>query len=161
MEEEAERILTRCGQYELLNKFYQVGDNLLFSWHLISIYIEYAILRKHLSWPGFLLQDSDQWQKALEIAEKHDRLHLRSTFYNYARHLESRFDVRGAITYYERSGTSRFEVPRLLFEDWNALEGYVERSEDKSLKRWLAQYLESTGEMEAALHYYQVSVRCT
>ncbi len=24
MEEEAERILIRCGQYELLNKFYQV-----------------------------------------------------------------------------------------------------------------------------------------
>ena len=45
---------------------------------------------------------------------------------------------------------------RLLFEDWNALESYVERTEDKSLKRWLAQYLESTGEMDAALHYYQV-----
>ena len=55
-------------------------------------------------------------------------------------------NFRGAITYYERSGTSKFEVPRLLFEDWNALEGYVERSEDKALKRWLAQYLESTGQ---------------
>ena len=58
------------------------------------------------------MQDSNQWQKALEVAEHHDRIHLRSTFYNYAKHLESRYDLRGAITYYERSGTSKFEVPR-------------------------------------------------
>ncbi len=66
-------------------------------------------------------------------------------------------DVRGAVTYYEKSGTARFEVPRLLFDDWNALESYVEHSSDKGLRRWLAQYLESTGEMDAALHYYRVA----
>ena len=96
MHEEAEKILLKSGQYELLNKFYQ---------------------------------DSGKWQKALEVAEKSDRIHLRSTNYNYAKHLESKFDVAGAIAYYEKSGTSRFEVPRLLFEDWNALENYVNKSE--------------------------------
>jgi len=70
---------------------------------------------------------------------------------------ESSQDVRGAIGYYEKSGTSKFEVPRLLFEDWNALESYVDRTDDKGMKRWLAQYLESTGEMDAALHYYQLA----
>ncbi len=124
MHEEAERILIKSGQYELLNKFYQ---------------------------------DSGKWQKALEIAEKHDRIHLRSTNYNYAKHLESKFDIAGAIAYYDKSGTSRFEVPRLLFEDWNALESYVNKTEDKSLKRWLAQYLESAGEMELALQYYELA----
>ena len=96
MHEEAEKILLKAGQFEMLNKFYQ---------------------------------DSGKWQKALEVAEKSDRIHLRSTNYNYAKHLESKFDVAGAIAYYEKSGTSRFEVPRLLFEDWNALENYVNKSE--------------------------------
>jgi len=77
MEDEAERILTRCGQWELLNKLYQ---------------------------------DSDRWQQALEVAEEHDRIHLRSTYYNYAKHLEASHDIRGAIAYYEKSGTSKFEV---------------------------------------------------
>ena len=33
-------------------------------------------------------QDSGQWEKALEVADSHDRIHLRSTFYNYAKNLE-------------------------------------------------------------------------
>ena len=124
MHEEAERILIKSGQHELLNKFYQ---------------------------------DSGRWQKALNVAEKQDRMHLRSTCYNYAKHLESKYDMSGAITFYEKSGTSNFEVPRLLFEDWNALESYVDKSNDKAMKRWLAQYLESTGEMEVALQYYELA----
>ncbi len=39
---------------------------------------------------------------------------------------ESKGDIPGAIQNYERSGTHRFEVPRLLFEDWNVLESYVQ-----------------------------------
>ena len=73
-----------------------------------------------------LYQDSGQWDKALEVAENGDRIHLRSTFYNFAKHLESKNDIPGAIQNYERSGTHRFEVPRLLFEDWNVLETYVQ-----------------------------------
>lgn len=34
-------------------------------------------------------QASDQWQKAVEVAETHDRVHLRTTYYNYAKHLEA------------------------------------------------------------------------
>ena len=73
-----------------------------------------------------LYQDSGQWDKALEVAENGDRIHLRSSFYNFAKHLESKNDIPGAIQNYERSGTHRFEVPRLLFEDWNVLETYVQ-----------------------------------
>lgn len=39
-----------------------------------------------------LYQASDQWQKAVEVAELHDRIHLRATYYNYARHLEASAD---------------------------------------------------------------------
>ena len=131
---------------------------------VLAIYLDMheeaeELLRKsgHFELLNKFYQDSNNWQKALEVAEKHDRIHVRSTFYNYAKHLESKYEIGSAITYYEKSGTSKFEVPRLLFEDWHSLESYVDRSEDKSVKRWLAQYLESTGEMEAALHYYEVA----
>ena len=74
-----------------------------------------------------------------------------------AKHLEKKGDVAGAIQNFERSETHRFEVPRLLFEDWSMLETYIQKSTDKELKRWWAQYMESTGEMELALQYYEVS----
>ena len=78
-----------------------------------------------------LYQDSGQWDKALEVAESGDRIHLRSTNYNYAKYLESIGAISSAIQNYELSGTHRFEVPRLLFEDWNLLESYVQKSQDK------------------------------
>lgn len=34
-------------------------------------------------------QASNQWQKAMETAEAQDRVHLRTTHYNYAKHLEA------------------------------------------------------------------------
>ena len=37
-----------------------------------------------------LYQDSGQWEKALQVAEQHDRIHLRATFYNFAKHLEKK-----------------------------------------------------------------------
>ena len=104
-----------------------------------------------------LYQDSNQWEKALEVAANYDRIHLRATFYNFAKHLEKRGDISGAIHNYEKSETHRFEVPRLLFEDWNMLETYIQKSNDKDLKRWWAQYMESTGEMELALQYYELA----
>ena len=104
-----------------------------------------------------LYQDSNQWEKALEVAANHDRIHLRATFYNFAKHLEKRGDISGAIHNYEKSETHRFEVPRLLFEDWGMLETYIQKSNDKDLKRWWAQYMESTGEMELALNYYELA----
>jgi hypothetical protein len=32
-----------------------------------------------------LYQDSGKWSKALEVCENHDRIHLRNTYYNYAK----------------------------------------------------------------------------
>lgn len=37
-----------------------------------------------------MYQDAGIWSKALETADKDDRIHLRSTHYNYAKHLESK-----------------------------------------------------------------------
>jgi intraflagellar transport protein 140 len=40
-----------------------------------------------------LHQDSGQWQRALGVAAKHDRMHLRATHFAYARHLERTGDL--------------------------------------------------------------------
>ncbi|MBW03697.1 Intraflagellar transport protein, partial [Eschrichtius robustus] len=58
---------------------------------------------------------------------------------------------------YEKSDTHRFEVPRMLAEDLQALELYINKMKDKTLWRWWAQYLESQAEMDAALRYYELA----
>ncbi|XP_051876987.1 intraflagellar transport protein 140 homolog isoform X1 [Pristis pectinata] len=100
-------------------------------------------------------QASGQWQKAIENAEAFDRVHLRTTYYNYAKHLEAMGDQHLALSHYEKSDTHRFEVPRMLLEDLQALEIYVNKTKDRSLWKWWAQYLESQADMDSALKYYE------
>uniref|UniRef100_A0A3B3IEM7 Intraflagellar transport 140 n=1 Tax=Oryzias latipes TaxID=8090 RepID=A0A3B3IEM7_ORYLA len=102
-------------------------------------------------------QASGQWQQALETAEIHDRIHLRTTYYNYAKCLESMGDKMQAITFYEKSDTHRVEVPRMLQDDTSSLEVYVNKKKDKSIYKWWAQYLESQSKMDAALHFYELA----
>ena len=66
-------------------------------------------------------------------------------------------DLRSAVPMYEKSGTQKFEVPRMLFDDIHLLESYVMKTDDLSIKRWWAQYMESTGEMETALQFYTLA----
>ncbi|KAI1896231.1 hypothetical protein AGOR_G00092680 [Albula goreensis] len=100
-------------------------------------------------------QAAGQWQRAVETAETNDRVHLRTTYYSYAKHLEAMGDRNMALVYYEKSDTYRFEVPRMLLEDVLSLEIYVNKMKDKSLYKWWAQYLESQSDMESALRYYE------
>lgn len=69
-----------------------------------------------------LYQACGEWDKALEVAEQHDRIHLRTTFYNYAKHLESLGDVPAAMAAYEKSHTHRQEIPRMLYESQQLIE---------------------------------------
>ncbi|XP_061206742.1 intraflagellar transport protein 140 homolog isoform X2 [Neopsephotus bourkii] len=102
-------------------------------------------------------QASNQWQKAIETAEAHDRVHLRTTYYSYAKYLEATGEQSLALTHYEKSDTHRFEIPRMLSEDLQALESYINKMKDKNLWKWWAQYLESQSEMESALKYYALA----
>lgn len=104
-----------------------------------------------------LYRASGQWQQAIEVAEHQDRVHLRTTYYSYAKHLEASADCSLALSYYEKSDTHRFEVPRMLSEDLQSLELYINKMKDKTLWRWWAQYLESQAEMDAALRYYELT----
>lgn len=104
-----------------------------------------------------MYQANGQWNKAIETAEKYDRMHARSTYFNYAKHLEAKENIDAAISNYERSDTHRFQVPRMLFDDPRQLEAYIMKRKDRSLRKWWAQYMESTGEMQTALEFYEAA----
>ncbi|XP_053388212.1 LOW QUALITY PROTEIN: intraflagellar transport protein 140 homolog, partial [Mercenaria mercenaria] len=102
-------------------------------------------------------QNAGQWGKAMETAEMYDRIHLRTTYYSYAKHLEANGEMTEAIPNFEKSDTHRFEVPRMLFDEPDALEQYILKHKDKSLHKWWAQYMESLGEMDTALQFYEMA----
>jgi len=104
-----------------------------------------------------MLRDSGQWTKALEVANSFDRIHLRETHFEYARHLESVGDFQAAIANYEASGTHRKQVPRMLSEAERLedLESYIQSQCDVELTKWWGQHCESLGEYERAIHVYQ------
>ncbi|EEC12043.1 conserved hypothetical protein [Ixodes scapularis] len=104
-----------------------------------------------------LFEDSNQWERAIQVAQTHDRIRLRATYHNYAQHLEASGDIEKAIQMYEKSETHLFEVPRMLFDEPQALEQYMRNSRNKDMLKWWAQYMESIGEMEAALQFYEAS----
>jgi intraflagellar transport protein 140 len=104
-----------------------------------------------------LYMASGRWKDALKIASRYDRIHLKSTHYQYARYLEHIGDTASAITHYELSETHKHEVPRMLFDSQhiNELEQYIKSSDEKQLIKWWAQYCESNGAYEDAIKFYE------
>mmetsp|Transcript_17764 Transcript_17764/g.41776 ORF Transcript_17764/g.41776 Transcript_17764/m.41776 type:complete len:1379 (+) Transcript_17764:96-4232(+) len=102
-------------------------------------------------------QATAQWGKAVEVAEKKDRMHLRATHYNEARYHESVGDVNAAMKSYEAAGAHRTEVPRLLVEHRliDQLEQYVNTRDDPELYKWWAHYCESEQNLDKALGLYE------
>uniref|UniRef100_A0A3Q3ICS2 Uncharacterized protein n=1 Tax=Monopterus albus TaxID=43700 RepID=A0A3Q3ICS2_MONAL len=90
-------------------------------------------------------------QQALETAELSDRIHLRTTYYSYAKYL----DIYDLL--YENSDTHRVEVPRMLQDDITLLQAYVNKMKDKNIYKWWAQYLESQSDMDSALRFYELA----
>ena len=56
------------------------------------------------------------WDRALNVAESQDRIHLKTTHHHYAMHLEAIGDINGAVKHFELADTHRTEVPRMLFD---------------------------------------------
>jgi intraflagellar transport protein 140 len=103
-----------------------------------------------------LYQCAGLWEKAILIAESQDRIHLKSTHYQYAKYLENLGRIDDAIEHFQLSDTARTEVPRMLFhlgriEDLNE---YVMQSDDATLLKWWASYLESIDRLDKAKKYY-------
>lgn len=103
-----------------------------------------------------MYQAAGQWEKAVRVANTTDRLHLKTSHFQYAKYLESIGSIDGAINHYERSDTFRVEVPRMMYQNdmMDSLEDYVNSSKDTQLFKWWAAYLESQERYDYARKYY-------
>jgi len=106
-----------------------------------------------------MYEQSGDWRKAIRVCSKHDRIHLKTSHYMFAKHLEALGDTLGAIRNFEKSDTHKSEVPRMLFqvELIDDLKKYIDSSDDKELFAWWGQYCESEGNFEEAIQYYRQS----
>ncbi|VDP77147.1 unnamed protein product, partial [Schistosoma curassoni] len=82
---------------------------------------------------------------------------LRSIHYAYAKELESVGNIQQAIEHYIKSGTYQFEVPRMLQNNPELLESFVNKQNDQNVKSWWAKTLEAQGRLEEAKTYYSNS----
>eukprot|EP00759_Apiculatamorpha_spiralis_P023644 PhF_6_TR27211/c0_g1_i1/m.40037/K19672/IFT140; intraflagellar transport protein 140 len=100
-----------------------------------------------------------RFDAALEVAEKNDRIHLRTTRYLKARFHESKGEFEIAAKFYEASMCHRTEVPRMYYENRRMydLELFVRQAQDPELIGWWGQYQESLGNLQNALGLYERS----
>ena len=104
-----------------------------------------------------LYQASGEWEKAIQTASTHDRIHLKNTHYAYARHLEDCNDIQGAMREYEIAATHTSEIPRMTYE-MNKVETLEQYTAVKHVKQhivWLARNAESNGKLNEAVQLYQ------
>ncbi|CAD7929934.1 unnamed protein product [Amoebophrya sp. A25] len=111
-----------------------------------------------------LYQALNEWDKALDVAKTKDRIHLKTTYYNYASYLEA-FDKREARKFYKLAGTEIPDCTRLLLseggdKDDAMLVEYVNgktQQGNEKLQRWYAAYLESKQDLPGAIKCYTKS----
>ncbi|RLN68428.1 hypothetical protein BBP00_00001031 [Phytophthora kernoviae] len=104
-----------------------------------------------------LYQASGYWKKAVDVASKRDRIHLKTTYHALARNYEEIGDLKEAMEAYEDAGTHQKDIPRMLFKlgKVDLLQKYVATSNDRDLLIWWAQFQESQGQFDAAVDSYQ------
>ncbi|GMR36268.1 hypothetical protein PMAYCL1PPCAC_06463, partial [Pristionchus mayeri] len=99
-----------------------------------------------------------KWAEALKIAGQHTRIDEKRLYHQYAKSLEEKGDIQGAIENYERAGTHIREVTRMLCRDHSReLEAYVRKKREPELQKWWASWLEITGNIDGALNFYSVA----
>ncbi|XP_037936551.1 intraflagellar transport protein 140 homolog [Teleopsis dalmanni] len=102
-----------------------------------------------------LLRYSGQINEALKLAETVDRIHLKNTYYYKAQILKESGDIKGAIEYFEKTQNPVQNITQMLLEDPLALKRYMQNTTDPKMLKWWGQYVESSGDMDAALAIYQ------
>ncbi|XP_002003645.2 intraflagellar transport protein 140 homolog [Drosophila mojavensis] len=101
-----------------------------------------------------LLQSTGLLDEALQVAEVDDRIHLKHTYYQKAQALRERGDIKGALEYYEKTQNPVQNITQLLLENPMAMQRYIQTTTDPKMLRWWGQYVESSGDMDAALAVY-------
>ncbi|GAB1869232.1 Intraflagellar transport protein 140 homolog [Camponotus japonicus] len=110
---------------------------------------------KRLDLLGQLFEARNKFKEAIEIASSENKIREKTSYYNYARTLEQQGKIAEAIDMYTKADCHRFEVPRMLLMRPRELLAYLNNTEELEIKNWHAQYTESTGDMETALHLYE------
>jgi intraflagellar transport protein 140 len=59
-------------------------------------------------------QAGGEWTKAIKVSEKFDRINTKTTYYKLAKQFEVSREFETAIKYYEKAGTHKKDVPRML-----------------------------------------------
>eukprot|EP00392_Amoebophrya_sp_AT5.2_P009189 g9217.t1 len=108
-----------------------------------------------------LYQALNQWEQAVELAATKDRIHLKTTYYNYATYLQA-FDKFEARKYFALAGCELPDCTRLLLSEPNGeslLKDYVNKhgGSNEPLQRWYAQWLESKQDLPGAIRCYTKS----
>ncbi|KHJ40698.1 tetratricopeptide repeat protein [Trichuris suis] len=112
-------------------------------------------------WINKLYQNSSDWEKAIEIAESHDRIHLKNTYYHYARFLEKSGETNNAVEWYEKAGVAHSEIPRLLLpylsRTFQKAVRVAKESGNRAACYQLAKYYEAKGDYNEAVHFFSLS----
>jgi intraflagellar transport protein 140 len=92
-----------------------------------------------------LHQACGEFDEAIEVSEKYNRINLKNTHFTMAKHFESIGMIDDAIRHYIQSETHRSEVPRMLCNLglFDRLQSFVQTQKEPELYKWWAQYLEA------------------
>ncbi|XP_046604167.1 intraflagellar transport protein 140 homolog [Neodiprion virginianus] len=102
-----------------------------------------------------MLEARNKYEESIDLAIKENKIREKTSYYNYAKTLEQEGKISEAIEMYTKADCHRFEVPRMLLSRPRELQAYLSNSDDQEIHIWHAQYIESTGDMEAALRLYE------
>ncbi|KNC28438.1 hypothetical protein FF38_06009 [Lucilia cuprina] len=108
----------------------------------------YDLLNKHLRSLG-------QVDEAIKLAETHDRINLKNTYFQKATELRKNGDISGALQYYEKTQNPVQNITQMLLENPASMKRYMQNTTDPKMLKWWGQYVESSGDMDAALTIYQ------
>ena len=94
---------------------------------------------------------------AVQIAERHHGVALRSSCHQYARYHEEEGDLDRARVLYEQCDNASGEIPRMLLKNPRGLKSVIDRSDEREMKVWWARYMEVRGDFGAAFDYFTAS----
>ncbi|XP_065366029.1 intraflagellar transport protein 140 homolog [Calliphora vicina] len=108
----------------------------------------YDLLNKHLRSLGKV-------DEAIKLAETHDRINLKNTYFQKATELRENGDIAGALQFYEKTQNPVQNITKMLLENPASMKRYMQNTTDPKMLKWWGQYVESSGDMDAALIIYQ------
>ncbi|XP_049310514.1 intraflagellar transport protein 140 homolog [Bactrocera dorsalis] len=102
-----------------------------------------------------LLQARGKIDEAINVAETEDRVHLKNTYFHKAQQLKESGDIKTALEYFEKSHNPVQNITQMLLDNPLAMKRYMQNCADPKMLKWWGQYIESSGDMDAALAVYQ------